>query len=349
MEVTELGTKNLLSMDLARVAAITSVVLLHSTAMPPPVTMDMNYVIQWWTWDIYSSLAWIGVPLFIMISGALLLQPSRVDESLRVFFRKRWKRIGLPFIFWGAAYLLWSIFVNHAAVSSDFIITQILSGPYFQFWYLYMLIGLYLATPVLRVLVTHMNRSMFKYFIIIWFIGTVLQQVWGTLYAANPNYVINLNYLFYFSGYLGCYLFGAFLRDVNLRSRYPFILLAAGIIWSILGNYFVSGTFGMRYNYFIWGNLTANVIVTATALFLILTRIKYNNTVFSLISRNTLSIYLFHVMILEAFEKGYFGFTINTTYLNLAIEIPTMTFATLFVTLLLVMPLKRIPILNRLV
>jgi surface polysaccharide O-acyltransferase-like enzyme len=341
------GASSQLHVDLARVAAMASVVLLHSTAQPPPVTMDASYVFSWWTWNIWSSVAWIGVPLFIMISGALLLRPEKADEPMGVFFRRRWKRIGLPFIFWGAAYVLWSIFVDHSVVNLQFVLNSVVAGPYFQFWYLYMLIGLYLATPMLRVLVTYMPRKMFKYLLIIWFVGILLQPVWNMLYAFNPNSTINLSLLFYFTGYLGCFLFGGFLREAKVQSKLPYLLLGGGLVWSILGNYFVSGTLGMGYNFIIWGNLTANVIVTTTALFLILTKIKYTNPIFSLISQNTLSIYLFHVMILEAFERGYFGFVISASYIPVAIEFPLMATATLFVTLLIVAPLKKLPVINR--
>ena len=47
----------------------------------------------------------------------------------------------------------------------------ILTGPYYQFWYLYMLMGLYLLTPILRILVAHADRKIMKYFVILWFLG----------------------------------------------------------------------------------------------------------------------------------------------------------------------------------
>ncbi len=332
------------SLDATRVVAITAVILLHSAPTPYSAVMDQSYAFSWWTWNVFSSVAWVGVPLFVMVSGALLLKPSKVDEPLRVFFKKRWKKIGLPFIFWGVAYFLWSILVNHAVVSTNFVLTSILSGPYFQFWFLYMLVGLYIATPVLRVLVANMNRTIFSYLMIVWFSGIILQPIIN-LYAQS-----NISYFFvYFSGFLGLYLFGAYLRDAKVRSGILYGLLALGIGWSILGNYFITGVFGEKFNYLVLGHLTANAIVTAAALFLLLTKIRYTNPLFSFISQNTLAIYLFHVMILEAFQNGYFGFVISSSTINPVVEIPLLTVATLLVTTLIIVPLKKIPILNQLI
>lgn len=99
-----------------------------------PQVMNQTEVWRWWMVNIYQTLSRTGVPLFVMLTGALLLQPSK-NETLSVFFKKRWARIGLPFLFWGAIYFAWDYFANQQALTSSFIVQGILSGPYFQFWY----------------------------------------------------------------------------------------------------------------------------------------------------------------------------------------------------------------------
>jgi surface polysaccharide O-acyltransferase-like enzyme len=58
-----------------------------------------------------------------------------------------------------------------------------LAGPYYHFWYLYILIGLYLLTPIIRILVAHANSKVIQYFLIIWFVGTAIIPLL-TLYTA---------------------------------------------------------------------------------------------------------------------------------------------------------------------
>jgi surface polysaccharide O-acyltransferase-like enzyme len=80
---------SLLPVDLIRTFAIVLVILLHASIeqVPAIVTgVNSDVVVQWWSVNIYDSLARPCVPLFVMLSGALLLQPSKVDESLRVLF-----------------------------------------------------------------------------------------------------------------------------------------------------------------------------------------------------------------------------------------------------------------------
>jgi hypothetical protein len=159
--VDKLNQKRRLSIhvDLIRTVAIIGVIVLHATQDATSFDPQAPYEIwRWWTVDVYQSLSRVGVPLFVMLSGALLLQPSKI-EPLHVFLKKRWARIGLPFLFWGAAYFAWDYFSKHITFTSSFIIQGVLSGPYFHFWYLYMLIGLYIFTPVLRVVVAHVSTS----------------------------------------------------------------------------------------------------------------------------------------------------------------------------------------------
>jgi surface polysaccharide O-acyltransferase-like enzyme len=95
-----------LPVDLIRTVAIILVILLHASIEPNPNVnfMSPEGVQLWWTSNIYDSISRGAVPLFIMLTGALLLQPNKADEPLRVFFKKRWNRIGIPVLFWGAIF-----------------------------------------------------------------------------------------------------------------------------------------------------------------------------------------------------------------------------------------------------
>jgi len=80
-----------LPVDLIRTVAIILVVLLHAsneyyTAIQ---ATPLESALYRWTSTIYKSAALPCVPLFVMLSGALLLQSSKVNEPIRVFLRKR--------------------------------------------------------------------------------------------------------------------------------------------------------------------------------------------------------------------------------------------------------------------
>jgi surface polysaccharide O-acyltransferase-like enzyme len=158
--------------------------------------------------NIYQTLGRTGVPLFVMLTGALLLQPSKI-EPIGVFFKKRWNRIGLPFLFLGTIYFAWDYYADHLALTSSFVFQGILSGPYFQFRYLYMVVGLYLLTPILRIIVAHIDRQTFKYFFVVW------------LFTACITPIPSLIGAFYIDGnllslplWVGYFMLGAFFVNV---------------------------------------------------------------------------------------------------------------------------------------
>ena len=357
--------RNALPVDLIRSTAIILVILLHASieATPNIDIMSPQGVQLWITSNIYTSLTWSAVPLFVMLTGALLLQPSKVNEPLKVFFKKRFNRIGLPLIFWGAAYFAWRYFVNSEAINSNSILQGIFAGPYYQFWYLYLLIGLYLLTPLLRVVVAYANWNIIKYFIILWFVGTGIVPLFGLYEGITPQITWFRASVFSLTGLVGYFILGAYINKIKIRSSILYLILALSLIWTILGTYFLVGTLGERYSQFFHDASSANVILTSVALFLIIStlsrpkiptqtasetvvQVAHTNRILQLISQNILPIYLFHVMVLETLQKGYLGFKISVTTMNPIVEIPVITVVTLFICLAVIVPLKKIPFLK---
>jgi len=72
--------------DLIRTVAIVAVILLHAANDLTIQHLDQLEVFRWLTVDVYQSAGEMGVPLFLMLTGALLLQPSKKD-TLSVFFK----------------------------------------------------------------------------------------------------------------------------------------------------------------------------------------------------------------------------------------------------------------------
>ena len=134
--------------DLIRVVAVFQVVLVH-----------LSYVIffkedllspNWIAANFYDSFSRMGVPLFFMVSGYLLLGKS---EPVADFFRKRLVKVGIPTLFWSVAYLLWSVeayrngTMKPLAVALSMLKTMYLGDVEIHLWFLYILIGIYLVAP----------------------------------------------------------------------------------------------------------------------------------------------------------------------------------------------------------
>jgi len=164
--------------------------------------------------------------------------------------------------------------------------------------------------------------------------------------------------VFLITGWVGYFILSTFLIEVKVRSSILYVVLFLGYFWTAVGSYLVVYFIGERFSQFFFDSFSLNVIGASMSLFLILSRVSPQriesrfprvNGLLSVISQNTLPIYLFHVMVLETLQKGYLGFKISVTSMNPILEIPLITFIALFVSLGVILPLKKVPYLRRLI
>ena len=357
-------------MDLIRTIAIVGVILLHAANDLTAQQMSSVEIYRWCTVDVYQSLGRTGVPLFIMLTGFLLLQPSKVNESLSVFFKKRVSRIALPLVFWGILYFAWDFFVDHQVLTPSFVVQGVLTGPYFQFWYIYMLIGLYLLTPFLRILVANANKNLFKYFVVLWLVGSAGLPLLGLVSAfkLDPN-VLTI------PGYVGYFVLGIYLVNSHVKRSILAGFMVLGVALTAIGTYIIAATIGGGTMYFFQEYLSPTMILTSVMLFMLLTNgnapankiempqnlgdnkmagqenksASLGSRILKLISENTLPIFLFHMMVIVTLQSGYLGITINGNTINSIIGVPLMTALTLAICLAVIVPLKKVPVLKKLI
>jgi surface polysaccharide O-acyltransferase-like enzyme len=343
--------------DLIRTLSIFLVILLHaSNEILQAPSVPPGY---WWTAVAYKSVSLVCVPLFVMLSGALLLQPGKLNEPIRIFLKKRLSRIGLAFVFWSAIYLAWGFFLTSTPVTfgniGKGILYDLFSGAYYQFWFIYLIVGLYLITPILRVIIAYGSDRILRYLLLLWFVGIavvpILQLASGL--TLNPT-------VFVIGGWIGYYVLGTYLQRKKVRSSFLFGLLIAGFATTIFGVWLMTYPLtAVGQNNFFFDYLTANVILGSAALFMILMKFpvdwpgsnhKVVSRIVGAISVNTLPLFLFHVIILQSLQLGFFfGFKLSFTTLNPIIEIPLIAVLTLFITLGLVLLMRKVPVLKKLI
>jgi surface polysaccharide O-acyltransferase-like enzyme len=349
-----------LRVDLIRVVAMVGVILLHAAGQWIITSQEMNQlnpleITRWAVVDIYQTLGVIAVPLFLMLTGALLIQPQKKNESLTVYFKKRWARIGLPFFFWAAVYFVWDFLVQKIPFSPAVILQGLLNGAYTQFWYIYVLVGLYLLTPLLRALLANADQTLMKYFVILWVLGVAIMPFFGLLSPFNLN-----SNVFAIGGYMGFFVLGTYLTTVNLRRSTIWFFMILGIALTAFGTYVLTAVGGVTDIYFFQEYISPTVILASVMMFLLILTIQppsvkqesnpsRGNKLLKVISRNTLAIFFLHVMVLESIQNGYFGFAINRNTINPIIEVPLITLIVLFTTLGIILLLKKVPYMSKLI
>ena len=162
-----------LRLDLIRTVAIIFVVLVHSMGLlnDAPETKSILVIKS------FYSLIHVGVPLFVMLSGALLLGK---EEPLNLFFKKRFHRVLTPFFSWSMIVSIIHFFQNGGRnlLNRSLIFTKDLfgNGVHGIYWYIYMILGLYMLTPILRSIAK--NAKILAYSIIVCF-GLYYLQIIG--------------------------------------------------------------------------------------------------------------------------------------------------------------------------
>jgi surface polysaccharide O-acyltransferase-like enzyme len=221
--MSPISRSRLLWADLTRVVAIYLVLVVHASALPTTVSWgNLGPFISF-------AVAKTCVPLFVMLSGALLLGKC---ETNAVFWRKRLLRVLVPWLSWTAIYTmiaLWSspiVTVRH--------ILSIFSATFSAFWFMPMIFGLYLLTPVLRKLVITISARELLFVIILWFLGlSLLPYHRHTL--AFPT-VADTGVVRMIVEYLGYYLLGYWL-SVRRSGRHPLrmsgLAFLLGVAWTL--------------------------------------------------------------------------------------------------------------------
>lgn len=86
--------KDILYLHWLRALAIILVVILHCRMLEVPGFIGL-------CWNVMNVLTITCVPLFVMISGALLLSRG---EDLMAFYRKRMPKLLVPMVAWGGIF-----------------------------------------------------------------------------------------------------------------------------------------------------------------------------------------------------------------------------------------------------
>ena len=145
--MTQTQPRHIPWLDVLRITACFMVVLAHCCD-PFVAKFDADRT-EFLSGAFWGSLMRASVPLFVMISGVLLL-PVRLDTG--AFYRRRLSRILWPLVVWSLVTPLfyWAYGHPEAANTGYNLVTWILNFNYTTtpLWYLYMLVGIYLILPI---------------------------------------------------------------------------------------------------------------------------------------------------------------------------------------------------------
>lgn len=363
---TSTQSTRIIWLDILRMCAIFMVICIHCSD-PFNVSPEARSNPEFNLWGgIYGSFLRPCVPLFVMITGILLLP---VKMSFEDFYKKRLLRIAVPFLIWSVLYNLFPWITGVIGLPQSFISEVFAYAPAdasqtfgdairnialipFQFntytvpmWYLYMLIGLYLYMPFFSYWIEQSTVKQKKIFLSIWFVTLFLPYVYS-FFSPNILGVCSWNSFgtfYYFAGFNGYLLLGHYLAN-NIKEwnwgKTLIICIPMFLIGYVI-TYIGFRTMTANPNcleqemelFFLY--CSPNVAIMTIAVFLIIRKIKITSirlvNVFANITKCGLGIYMIHYFIVG------FGYTIaKVLEIPVSIRIPVTAFIVFIICWILV-------------
>ena len=308
MNLSNQKNQHIVWLDVVRFIAMFTVVCCHCTDpfnFYPGTAPNIGEIKLWGA--IYGSVLRPCVPLFVMITGALLL-PVRGDTS--TFYKKRIPRVFYPFLIWSVLYNLFpwitgllglnpQIILDFFPYAGEEVMQQsfsvsleyILMIPFnfsilaVHMWYIYLLIGLYLYLPVFSAWVEKASERAKLMFLLAWGVTLLLpyyyqfvsNYLWGT---CSWN---SFGMLYAFAGFNGYLLLGHYLKNLEWSLKKTLAIgipmFAVGYAVTFLGFRHITAlpeyTDEMLELFFTYCSL--NVVMMTIPVFMLAKKVKVNS------------------------------------------------------------------------
>lgn len=357
----------ILAYDLLKAIAIYLVCLYHfgtidysfNTNEITPYTAYFNYFIY--------GLSSIGVPIFFMVNGALLLNRS---YDLKKHLRKTLS-VGILLLFWSAFTLVIASSKQNVHYSfSEFFKTiyNLKSSSLQHLWFLQAIIYIYLMFPIIKAVYDRNEAKLSTYLLLLIFVFTfgmaLLQALVNMIgyflkvdamktMTMQPYYSWLNPFGVYFSYALVYFLLGGLLVKNNnsVKVNKATIVILFFACWCLLFLFGLMQTdsTGLVYDTVYKGYNSIMVLVMTTCIFLYFLKTTFNKNkvanFITIIGSNTLGIYLVHVPVGMMITGYYYKLSLSKYLISDLLYALLIIVLSLMVTLLL----KQIPVVKKLV
>ena len=351
----DMNKKRVIWIELLRIMACIGVIGIHAGSQHfRDMPLDSSV---WAVSNFYHGINRFAVASFIMISGCLYLDSKRT-WNLRRLWKKNILPIAAAYIFWQMFYAVYRIITNGTlekggkAALVKFMVY--ISKSYFHLWYLPMLIGLLIITPMLWEIVNSARGKQWEeYMIVLFLVFQILpytinyfplpwkEHIMDILQTVQPEMV---------TGYIGYFILGHYLSHYEVSKKLEHLVYVLGVITILAAIglcYIASQKAGKPIQSF-YENYTLAGFLWGTSFFLFfknhLSKIKWSEkqeTIICYLGSCTFGIYLIHALIRDILHRiGIDSMMISNT----AIAIPVLITMIFVLSLAVVMIIKKIPL-----
>lgn len=226
--------KHLYYFDFLRLIAAVCVIYMHAAA--GPLRGEINA--GWQAMNVLTSFSFTAVPLFMMMSGYLLLSSERTPD-VGVLLKKRLPRLLVPLLAWTVIAILYLMYRWGETSPAQFLsrLAAALDTPvWVHFWYMYTLVALYLIAPVLCGGLRALDRK--GHLFVLTLIGLVsLKTILQVLLPARFDAYLNIDLIeqiTFFDGHLATFVLGYYLGSLKRRIPNGFLIAASLLLLGVI-------------------------------------------------------------------------------------------------------------------
>lgn len=345
--------KRLVYFDIMRIISILCMITLHVSGNKIGLIPVESY--NWKILNIYRSTVSFCVPLFIMISGALFLNPVK-GIPIKSLYKKNVFRLLIAYIFWSVCYSFYTSGIYRGITSSTLnsFVGRVLVGHY-HLWFIPMIIGLYIIVPFLRKITV--EKKLTEYFLLLSFVFTIVFPIISLL-PINQKVIsiferildnAGINFLLGYSIY---FVSGYYFSKYDLTTKIKVTIYTLGIaclVCTIITTQLISSSRNVAYTN-LYGFLMPNtaLMTLSTYIFLKNSFVKVNCSekqlqMVSIFSRCSFGIYLIHDFFLILSRKlGFDALTFNPIF-----SVPLITLLVYFCSFTITFLISKIPKINK--
>lgn len=338
--------KRIAYLDHLRVVAIFAVIVIHVAAQNW-YSQDVN-TDAWKVFHFYDSISRWAVPVFVMISGALMLEK---DISLKKLYTEKIPHFLIVFLFWSLIYALIS------GGSFKTVLINVIRGKS-HLWFIYLIVGLYICIPIMkkivedqRIAVYFLAASLVLSFMIPFFLQIMMDfggETSKTWAKALTDVYRDMN-ITITGGYAAYYVAGCYLNRTKISRPFRMAIYAMGILGTIL-TFFLTLHISIKQgapvaSYYEYLNL--NIYMQSAAVFV---WFKYNapsaekiNVLAGKLGACSFGIYVVHLMVLEALEKRL---GLSTVSFEPVLAVPVISAVVFVISSVISAVIRKIPLLK---
>lgn len=335
------------NMDLLRMVCCISVIIIHVSASYCSLAINSNLVGKIYNEGIFFSnlmncITRFAVPCFVMLAGGFALSKK---ISCREFYIKKLKTIILPTLIFSILYALYYIlknigasFINGTEISKDnlikILVDFVTGNCGYHMWYLYMMIFIYLITPVLYNIKVRIGDANFNKLGIILLVVSIPFALTST-----HKFYYDIGFSIYYIGY---YILGYTIKNnIAKKSNKNFIIyLTIAIIILFINSFFrlyiinqgmTDEEFKLPFigEFSPISNFSILVVIASIIIYKAFANLTFKRNIVS-VTKYSLYIYLMHAFVLDVLYTFLLKLTI-TPY----IAIPVFTIVVFLGSLLL--------------